>query len=208
MKEPQSPRRGRPSSFDVEQALERAMILFWRHGYETTSMADLTAALETTPPTLYRVFGNKQQLFLKAVELYRGDPDSLAHQFSASTTSYEAAHMFMTHSARRFTGADTPAGCLIATSALTGSPDAREVQAHLRSIRVESQRMLAARIQRDIDEGILPDTSSAHELAALVMCTVQGMSTMARDGATYEALESIIQQVLSVWPTSTDKESP
>ena len=65
------PRRaGRPLSFDRDAALNQAMLLFWRHGYESTAVSDLTAAMGVTPPSLYAAFGDKKRLFLEAVALY------------------------------------------------------------------------------------------------------------------------------------------
>ncbi|HZC78142.1 MAG TPA: TetR/AcrR family transcriptional regulator, partial [Ktedonobacterales bacterium] len=63
--------RGRPRSFDREAALERAIDVFWRHGYEATSVSDLTSAMGINPPSLYAAFGDKEKLFLEAVERYQ-----------------------------------------------------------------------------------------------------------------------------------------
>src|SRR5438552_2002737 len=63
--------RGRPREFDREAALERAIDVFWRHGYEATSVSDLTAAMNINPPSLYAAFGDKEKLFLQAVERYQ-----------------------------------------------------------------------------------------------------------------------------------------
>src|SRR3989449_11576985 len=62
--------RGRPREFDHDAALERAIDVFWRHGYEATSVSDLTSAMGINPPSLYAAFGDKEQLFLEAVERY------------------------------------------------------------------------------------------------------------------------------------------
>src|SRR5256885_11333451 len=63
--------RGRPREFDREAALEQAIDVFWRHGYEATSVSDLTAAMGINPPSLYAAFGDKEKLFLEAVERYQ-----------------------------------------------------------------------------------------------------------------------------------------
>src|SRR4051812_12815037 len=66
--------RGRPLSFDRAAALERAMHVFWERGYEAASIADLTAAMGITPPSLYTAFGDKEHLFLEAIEAYGNGP--------------------------------------------------------------------------------------------------------------------------------------
>src|SRR3978361_1815132 len=68
---PKSGRKtGRPLSFDRDAALERAMLVFWRYGYEAASLQELTSAMGITPPSLYSAFGDKEQLFLEAVARY------------------------------------------------------------------------------------------------------------------------------------------
>ena len=63
--------RGRPGSFDREQALDRAMEVFWEKGFEAASLSDLTKAMDINPPSLYAAFGDKEKLFLEAVERYQ-----------------------------------------------------------------------------------------------------------------------------------------
>ena len=71
---------GRPLSFDRDTALEKAMLTFWRHGYETSSIVDLTTAMGVTAPSLYSAFGDKKRLFLEAVKRYAGDPKAMAER--------------------------------------------------------------------------------------------------------------------------------
>ena len=71
---------GRPREFDVDDALETAMELFWRKGYEGTSLTDLTEGMGITKPSLYGVFGNKEGLFLKALERYERTKMNFFHE--------------------------------------------------------------------------------------------------------------------------------
>ena len=118
-----SPRRrtGRPRSFDRDVALERAMLSFWRHGYETTSIADLTAAMGITAPSLYSAFGDKKRLFFEAMDRYAGNPASLAEGLAAARTARDAAHGMLASAAVAFTDEVTPKGCLLASAAASGS---------------------------------------------------------------------------------------
>ena len=61
---------GRPRAFDIDQALDRALDVFWRKGYEGATLCDLTAAMGINPPSLYAAFGNKEGLFRKALDRY------------------------------------------------------------------------------------------------------------------------------------------
>ncbi len=184
-------RRGRPPSFDRDAALDRAMLLFWQHGFEGTSIAELTAAMGITPPSLYAAFGDKKALFREAVARYLGSPAQASDQASAR----DAAFALLRAAALRFTGEDTPAGCLIATAAASCSPAAADIQAELASVRRNTEAWLCDRIERD---GVA--TTEAEALAAHVMAVVQGLSTLARDGASRDKLLRMIDVAMRVWP--------
>ncbi|WP_404373907.1 TetR/AcrR family transcriptional regulator [Sphingomonas sp. MMS24-J45] len=192
---------GRPRSFDRDAALEQAMFAFWRHGYETTSIADLTAAMGVTAPSLYTAFGDKQRLFLEAVRRYAGDPQAMADRIAGAPTAYDAARDLLTGAAIAYTGDTTPKGCLLASATASGSPDSAAVQRAVADIRTTIARHLADRIDRDIARGTLPQGTDSTALAGLVMAVIQGMSVLARDGATRDALLSITSATLAAWPT-------
>src|SRR4051794_38993981 len=106
--------RGRPRSFDREAALDSAMLLFWEHGYEATSLSQLTAAMGISPPSLYAAFGDKQALFLETVDRYvtRGGADTLSLMGDAKTAREAVAH-FLELSAQRLTNPNFPRGCMV-----------------------------------------------------------------------------------------------
>ena len=196
-------RTGRPLSFDREAALEKAMLLFWERGYEATSIADLTAALGVTPPSIYTAFGDKKRLFLEAMRRYVGSGDTPEQMIDRSETARSAAWSLLEAAAIGFTGTATPSGCLLATSAITGSPEAADVRAELAAVRRGIEASLRARIERAkaADER-LPDTD-AETLAALVIATIQGLSTLARDGAPREKLLRVAAAALCSWGDAT-----
>ena len=195
------PRRktGRPLSFDRDAALHAAMLTFWRHGYESTSVADLTAAMGITPPSLYAAFGDKKRLFRETVALYlSGEPPEAT--IAAAPSARAAAERLLTASAEGVTGDNTPTGCLLATSALSCSTAAADVQAEIAAIRHGIEGALRARIQKDIDRGALPADTDADALAGHMMAMTQGLSTLARDGASREKLLRVAAQAMQVWP--------
>lgn len=195
------PRRtGRPLSFDRNTALRQAMLAFWRHGYETTSVADLTAAMGISAPSLYAAFGDKKRLFLEAMRLYAGDPDDMARAMFEAPTAYQAAHALMTAAATTYTGEATPKGCLLASAAASGSAAASDVQDAIAGVRRVIENCLRMRIERDIDDGVLPPGSQAAPLAGLVLTVTQGMSVLARDGASRTSLLAIVETALRAWP--------
>lgn len=196
-----SPRRkGRPLSFDRDAALHAAMLTFWRHGYETTSIADLTDAMGITAPSLYTAFGDKRRLFLEAVRLYAGDPEDTARALEDAPTAYDAARDLMMTAATVYTGDVTPKGCLLASATASGSAESRDVQEAVAQVRQHSAARLETRIARDIADGLLPNDVQAPKLAGLAMALMQGMSVLARDGASREDLVAIVDAGMKAWP--------
>src|SRR3981189_3924608 len=105
--------RGRPREFDREAALERAIDVFWRHGYEATSVSDLPAAMDINPPSLYAAFGDKEKLFLEAVERYEEQRrQSVAKVFDEAPTAREAVHRLLREAASRLACSGHPRGCI------------------------------------------------------------------------------------------------
>lgn len=176
------------------------MLLFWRHGYEATSLNDLTRGLGVTPPSIYAAFGNKKTLFLKAVDLYLSGGSSPAAIIDAADSARAAALALMEGAAVAFTGEETPPGCMLATSAISVSAEAVDVQAHLSAIRNAVEAHLKARIEGDVADGALPPGTDAETLAAHTTAIVQGLSTLARDGASREKLLRVARSAISAWP--------
>ena len=197
-----APRRktGRPLSFDRDTALEKAMFTFWRHGYETSSIVDLTTAMGVTAPSLYTAFGDKRRLFLEAVDRYAGDPRIRAARIDGAATAYDAARDMLAAAATAFTGKATPRGCMLASATASGSVDSADVQRAVADIRRAIGARLRARIERDISAGILPIATDAVALTGLVMALIQGMSVLARDGAPRARLIAIGNVALGAWP--------
>lgn len=192
--------RGRPLTFNRDDALEQAMLLFWKHGYESTSVGDLTKAMGITAPSLYAAFGNKKQLFLEAVDRYLARQIESLTLFHDATTAREAAHHLLLTSATLFTGSDTPAGCLVTSATISCSSAAEDVQIALREIRKQVEAELLEKIEHDVAAGKLGPEPAARPLAALCMAVVEGMSTLARDGATRSELIAVAEAAMRAWP--------
>ena len=180
------------------------MLLFWRHGYETTSVAALTDAMGISAPSLYTAFGDKRRLFLEAMRLYAGDPDATARAIADAPNARHAARDLMRAAAAVYTGEDTPRGCLLASAAAAGSAAAADVQEAIAALRQVIEHSLRTRIERDIAAGVLPDGTDAAGLAGLVLAVTQGMSVLARDGAPRAALLAIVAAALRAWPGHVD----
>ncbi|MGI4976078.1 MAG: TetR/AcrR family transcriptional regulator [Janthinobacterium lividum] len=191
---------GRPLSFDREAALEQAMLAFWRHGYETTSIVDLTTAMGVSAPSLYAAFGDKKRLFLEAMQRYAGDTDEIRRRVDGAATAREAARDMLVGAAVAYTGTDTPRGCLLASATASGSAGSADVQQAVAGVRRLIEAGLRARVERDVAEGVLPPGTDAAALSGLVMALAQGLSTLARDGAGRASLLAVVEAGLGGWP--------
>ncbi len=204
---PAKRRKGRPLSFDRDAALDTAMRLFWEHGYEATSIAELTSEMRITPPSLYAAFGDKRRLFREVVHRYLGDVATVAQTIEAAPTARDAARNLLTAAAMGGTGEDTPPGCLLASSIVSCSSAAADVREELAVIRRHIETALQSRIERDVAAGRLPAGTDAEMLAGHAFAVVQGMSTLAKDGSGRRKLLRIVDAALASWPTQIDPEA-
>ncbi|WP_203531259.1 TetR/AcrR family transcriptional regulator [Pseudoroseicyclus tamaricis] len=193
-------RKGRPASFDRDAVLEKAMLAFWASGYETTSISDLTGAMGISAPSLYAAFGDKKGLFLEAMHRYAGDPSDLAASLDEAPTAREAVAGMLEESAALFTGETTPRGCLLASAAATGTKDAADVRAAMAQVRGAIRAVVAMRIERDVEDGLLPAETNAGALADLAVAVIQGLSVLARDGAERGTLIAVARASMTGWP--------
>lgn len=197
--------RGRPRTFDRDAALDKALTLFWTHGYEGTSLSDLVAATGAKAPTLYAEFVNKEGLFRAAMERY-------IERFSAwrnaalqdeNKSVAEAIEGWFRATAACFTDCDTPSGCFFICTSTALSSSSSEIAHMLRQQHDAQQQtlldFLAARQQR----GEIPAQVDILSLARYLACMVQGMSVRAREGAPQGDLDNIIDTLMAMWPTLT-----
>lgn len=195
------PAPGRPRGFDRDAALAAALNVFWTHGYEGASLADLTAAMGINRPSLYAAFGNKEALFAEALALYeRQEGAPLDSLLAEAPTAREAIAATLCHNARVYAREGFPRGCLIVLSLMVGTPESADVRRLLAARRRAGTATLAARIARGQREGdVAPDVDPAR-LAAFYTAVLQGMSVHARDGAGEAELLAIAEAAMAGWP--------
>ena len=193
--------RGRPLSFDRDAALETAMHVFWERGYEAASIADLTSAMGITPPSLYTAFGDKEQLFLEAIERYAlGYGSAGVRALTEEPTARGAIERWLLEAANELTQPCHPKGCMVVMAATNCSAAAERVQDALLLRRTEAIASVGRRIQGGIDNGELPPDTDAQDLANFYATIYQGMSMQAKDGATHESLLATVRTAMRSWP--------
>jgi AcrR family transcriptional regulator len=191
---------GRPREFDVDKALDLALQVFWRKGYEGASMADLTETMGITKPSLYSAFGNKEELFRKALDRYVDGPGGYFQVALAKPNARAVVEHLLYASADAVTDPNHPPGCLAVQGALSCGDAAESIKQELMSRRAKGEQDLRQRFERAIAEGDLPQDSDAADLAAYVSAILQGMAVQAAGGTTREQLRRIAEMALRTWP--------
>jgi AcrR family transcriptional regulator len=186
-------KKGRPRGFDRDAALQRAMEAFWEHGYEGTSIADLTAAMDVRPPSLYAAFGSKEELFREAVARYEeiegGPPLRALRQAPTALAGIEA---MLRANVADYTDPAKPKGCMIVLAATTYTPSTEGVRDFLAEQRRGSTAAVRDRLVTGQADGDVPPGADVRALAAYVSSVQFGMSLQARDGAGAEELSTVV----------------
>jgi AcrR family transcriptional regulator len=193
---------GRPREFDRAQALEAAMLLFWRKGFAAASMNDLCDAMGVRSPSLYAAFGSKEALYLEAVEHYVrtvGPPvwDKLA---DGATARVGVENLLLTATETLPKSGTIPAGCMATLAAVSDEWPAGIADV-VRKIRVEMLGMLRSRLEAGVANGELPATTDIEGLSRFYLSIYQGMAVQARDGAAPAELKAIARAAMAAWPS-------
>ncbi|GGF15659.1 TetR family transcriptional regulator [Aliidongia dinghuensis] len=193
---------GRHREFDLDQALDGALDVFWRKGYEGTSLSDLTEAMGITRPSLYAAFGNKEELFRKALDRYDDTCMAFMQQALARPTARDAVSHLLYGCADAQTDPDRPAGSLDMNGALACSDDAEPIRQALVVRRIANEAALRRRLEEARAAGDLPAGADPAELARYVMTVAHGMAIQASSGASREALYGVVAMTLKGWPSA------
>ena len=190
---------GRPRCFDADAALDQALQVFWRQGYEATSLSDLTAAMGINRPSLYAAYGNKESLFRKVLDRYvQGAADTM--QCAMDEPTARAAVQRLLRTAAGAAGPGSPRGCLMVSAALAGSEEAAIIREELAARRASTEAVIRQRMERARQEGDLPAGLDPADLARYVVTVLHGIAVQTAGGATPGELERVVETALRVWP--------
>jgi|SRR5271170_3936730 len=195
-------RIGRPREFDKSEAIEKSMLLFWRQGYEGTSIADLTEALGITRPSLYAAFGNKELLFRAVLDRYdEGTAEFLSGSLDLPTAR-EVAEGLLRGAANFHARPVNPPGCLMVHGALVGSAESDPLRQEARNRRARLREAIRKRLERALAEGDLPEGADPGALARYIVAVMRGMAVEAASGAKGGDLNQIVDMAMRAWPAS------
>jgi AcrR family transcriptional regulator len=190
----------KPRVFDVETALQTATWLFWRQGYEGTSLSDLTSAIGITPPSFYNAFGSKEELFRKVLETYTRTRLGYAEEALDCPTARQVAKQLLTRLAELFTDPSRPPGCLAFNCSLAGGSPEGAFQAELMKARKARKERLRKRFVRAQQEGDLSPDANPGALARFFLTVGWGMASDARSGASRADLLHTVELALKAFP--------
>ncbi|WP_111781499.1 TetR/AcrR family transcriptional regulator [Agrobacterium tumefaciens] len=184
--------RGRPRNFDRTQALEGALMAFWRKGFEATSMNDLVRAMGINSPSIYAAFGSKEALFGETVRLYNtAYADGLLQALTNTPDAASGVSAMFEAAVELFTRPNLPGGCFVVTSIASNAPNGPETEQTLKQLRQERSEQIGKRLVEDMRCGRLRDDTPIQELSDLYAAILQGLAQAARDGVGKERLTKL-----------------
>ena len=190
----------RQREFCVEHALSKALEVFWRHGFEGASMSQLTAAMGITKPSLYAAYGNKEDLFRKALDLYEDVYMSFMRDALEAPTAREVVARVIGGFVELATDAQNPRGCMGISGALACSAAAEPIKEELARRRGVFEKALKHRLKSAQTQGELASSEDAGDLARFVMTFAVGVAVQAASGASRGALRRAADIALRAWP--------
>lgn len=202
METKQSGPMGRPRGFDTDEALERAMLVFWKHGYEGASTAALTHAMGISTTSMYAAFGNKEKLFGKVLERYTEGPSAYLTRAMEEPTALGVATAILAGTIRTTTRPAQPQGCLGVQGALSTSDSGQDVRDLLVAWRHNGYASVRDRFRRAVDEGDLPPETDPGLLARFLTTFAYGVAVQAASGVGRDELQEMADAVLRSWPLS------
>lgn len=191
---------GRPREFDIDRALNSALKVFWRRGYEGASLADLTEAMGINRPSLYAAFGNKEGLFRRAIDRYAEGTACHVREALEEPTAREVVERLLRGGVELVTSPKNPAGCFMVQSALACGDAADPLRQEVARRRADGEEALRERFERAVAEGDLPAGADPGRLSRYIFAISYGLAVQASGGANRDELMQIVDLALGSWP--------
>ena len=192
---------GRPRSFDTDKALDRAMHVFWRKGYDGTSLSDLTKAMRINAPSLYAAFGNKAALFGKVIDRYAAGPGRYVPKALEAPTARAVAEQLFEGVVGLQVAKDHPGGCLLVQGAVSAGDKTSWVRKEVMARLAKTESAIRKRLERAKSERDLPKHANPADLARYIMAVLEGIAVAGATGAKRKQLQTIAEVALRAWPS-------
>src|ERR1700733_14436711 len=195
-----SGRMGRPRSFDLDKAADRALHVFWQKGYEGASLSDLTKAMGINRPSLYAAFGGKEALFRKALDRYLKGPSAYAQEALKAPTARVVVEKLLRGAADLNTARRNPGGCLMVQGALASGETSDSIRRELAACRVAGEAAIRRRLQHAKSTGDLSANADPASLARYIATVIYGIAVQAASGASQDQLQHVVELTLRTLP--------
>lgn len=192
---------GRPREFDADAALDAAVAVFWEKGYEEATLDDLTAAMGINRPSLYAAFGNKEELFRKALDRYAQGAAGHVRKALEKPTARGVAEELLRGSVELLTDPKNPGGCLVVQAALPCGSATDAVHRELTAVRRAGLELIRKRLEAARRAGDLPADSDCATLARYLATVMHGLAVQAAGGATRRELTRVANWAIRSWPS-------
>jgi AcrR family transcriptional regulator len=192
---------GRTRQFDIDEALDRALEVFWARGYEGATLPELTKAMRINRPSLYAAFGNKEQLFRKALDRYQTGPMSFLTEALRKPTARAVVEAIFSGFIKMQRDRDKARGCLVVSGALACGGEAESVRRTLAQLRQAIVIALRKRFERAVQDGDLPKGVDCAILARYVATVLNGLAVQSASGATDKELRLVSGLAMHAWPS-------
>jgi TetR/AcrR family transcriptional repressor of nem operon len=177
--------RGRPRSFDVEAAVERAMGVFWSRGYHATALPDLLRATKISRGSLYAAFGDKHSLFLRALDRYIADAVTrMDIELDPRREPVDRLRAYLAGYVERTSGANGRRGCLLAATAMELAGQNAEVGRRIARFFKAMEARLADALCRAKAADRLADGVEPATAARILVCFVEGLRVVGKTAPT------------------------
>jgi AcrR family transcriptional regulator len=192
---------GRVRQFDANDALDQALEVFWARGYEGATLPELTRAMGINRPSLYAAFGNKEQLFRKALDRYKAGPMSFLAEALHKPTARAAVEAIFSGFVRMQRDREKARGCLVVSSALVCGEEAETVRRELTKLRQGIVAALRDRFKRAVQDGDLPARTDCATLARYTATVLNGLAVQAASGTSEKELRRVSALAMRAWPS-------
>jgi AcrR family transcriptional regulator len=189
---------GRTRQFDADEALDRALEVFWDRGYEGATLPELTRAMGINRPSLYAAFGNKERLFRRALDHYRDGPQAFLFEAFKQPTARKVVEAIFSGFIRMQRGGSRE--CLIVSGALACGEESEPIRRELIGLRNETVAAFRARFERAVLDGDLPEGTDCPTLARFIATVLNGLAVQAASGATEKELKLVAAMAMRAWP--------
>ena len=191
---------GRTRQFDLDEALDRALEVFWARGYEGATLPELTKVMGINRPSLYAAFGNKEQLFRKALDRYQTGPQSFLSEALKKPTARAVAEAIFSGFIEMQRDRKKARGCLIVGGALTSGEEGETIRRELAALRQSAVAIFRKRFERAVKDGDLPKNTDCKVLARYVATVLNGLAVQAASGTTEKELRHVAAMAMRAWP--------